>query len=118
MNEFDITEAMEPFANAIRAYLQKNNEIAVPEGFIERLVNDPQSAHDRDEISPLSLGMIVAVMQYTPEEAQKKITKHLLSQFNIRQGVGETISTTEKHDWKVRELLLKKSYYWGRTCSL
>ena len=58
--------------------------------------------------------MIVAVMQYTPEEAQKKITKHLLSQFNIRQGVGETISTTEKHDWKVRELLLKKSYYWER----
>ena len=41
MNEFDITEAMEPFANAIRAYLQKNNEIAVPEGFIESLVNDP-----------------------------------------------------------------------------
>ena len=51
MNEFDIAEAMQPFATAIRAYLQKNNAIAVPEGFIESLVEDPKGAHDRGEIS-------------------------------------------------------------------
>lgn len=114
MNEFDIAEAMQPFATAIRAYLQKNNAIAVPEGFIESLVEDPKGAHDRGEISLPLLGAIVGVMSVTPEEAHKKITRHLLSQFNIKQGVGETISTSEKHDWKVRELLLAESYYWER----
>lgn len=114
MNEFDIAEAMQPFATAIRAFLQKNNAIAVPEGFIESLVEDPKGAHDRGEISLPLLGAIVGVMSVTPEEAHKKITRHLLSQFNIKQGVGETISTSEKHDWKVRELLLAESYYWER----
>lgn len=114
MSDFEISEAIQPFAAALRGYLKKFNAIAIPEGFIETLIENPKVLYDRGDLSLFQLGAITGVLHVAPENSQKKIKKHLLSQFNIKQTNGDTISSPERHDWNVREQLLQESYYWDR----
>lgn len=110
----DSDEAANQLHQSVMKWMESKKSISVTEDFIERLVEFPQQSYERGEISKQKAAILSLCMENSTKQERRNLKKYLLSQFNITLSKSTVIDISEKHNWKVRERLLEKSYYWDR----